>query len=169
MVKKNKIDLTALIIFGVLIVSIIMVIVGVCIAWISTKATLLGSSEVATSKLSELADANSKSKEGIEGFGAMQAFAYITLVLTILTAIVFVVSKFVDVKILKWVVLGVAALTIVSAIVAIATSFGFCNKYTNTELGALASSKTSPAAGAWLATIFGIIGGAAGVFGALKK
>lgn len=167
--KNKKLDLLTLILFGVLAVSVIMVIVGVCINWTAITTTLMGKDSVDAQTLADLAETNSKAKDGLDGYGAMAAFAYITLVLVILTAIAYVVSKFVDVKVLKWVVLGLAALTVVSAIVAIATTYGFCGNYTNTEGGALASAKTAPAAGAWLAAIFGIVGGAGGIVGALKK
>ena len=169
MAKSKKLDLITLILFGVLAVCVIMVIVGVCIAW-TTANTAVGGKTV-TITLSEwaehIADAVKLSDEGLKGFSVMQAFAYITLVLTILTAIAYVVSKFVDIKVLKWVVVGVAALTVISAIVAIATSYSFCG--TDGAKVVCLSKEVAPAAGAWLTAIFGIVGGAAGVFGALKK
>ena len=171
--KSKKIDLVALIVFGVLIVSIVMVIVGVCIAWTSSTATLLGKDSVTNRTLSEWTELNAElvklNDKGYEGFGVMQAFSYITLALTVLTAIVFVVSKFVNVKVLKWVVVAVAVLTVISAIVLIATTYGFCGNLTNTDGGQFASTKTVPAVGAWLATIFAVLGGAAGAVGAIKK
>ena len=169
MAKKNKIDLWSLIIFGVLVVSLIMVIVGVCIAWTSTTVTLLSKDSVSTTTLAKWAESNSKVEDGIDGFGAMAAFAYITLALAALTAILFVVSKFVNVKIMKWALLAVSALLVVSAIITIALTYSFGGKLSNSDLGEFASGKTAPAAGAWLASIFGIVGGAAGSVGALKK
>lgn len=172
MSKSKKVDLISLIVFGVLAVSVIMAIVGVCIAWISTSVeSIAGNSEPTTSTLADLAKANSEqyklTQKNIDGFVGMQAFAYITLVLSALTAIVFVVSKFVDVKVLKFVVLGVSALLIVSAIITIALSFSFCSDYKVDVV--IAKSKTVPAAGVWLLSIFSILGGGAGVIGALKK
>lgn len=171
MAKDKKLDLITLILFGVLAVCVIMVIVGVCIDWTSTTAKasdyLGGGSSTETAKLADWAEANSEAKEGIDGYGAMAAFAYITLAMTILTAAAYVVSKFVDVSVLKWVVLGLAALTVVSAIVAIATTYGFCDKY-QADIG-IATATTAPAAGAWLAAIFGMLAGGAGITGALKK
>ena len=169
MAKNKKLDLITLILFGVLAVCVIMVIVGVCIDWTSTTTTLLGKDSVDKSTLANWSEANGKAKDGIDGYGAMAAFAYITLVLVILSAIAYVVSKFVDISVLKWVVVGLAALTVICAIVSIITTYTFCGNFTNTEGGQLASAKTAPAAGAWLAAIFGIVGGAAGAVGALKK
>lgn len=173
--KNKKVDLVALIVFGVLVLSIVMAIVGVCIAWTSTtvKASdiLGGAAKTTTTTLSDLAEANSKLvKNGgdpIDGFNAMAAFAYITVILTGLTTVSFVVSKFVKVKALKWVTVALSLLLVVSAIVAIATAYSFCGNYKADAL--VASSNTVPAAGAWLLTVFGILGGAAGVVGALKK
>lgn len=172
MAKNKKIDLVALIVFGVLLVSIILVVVGVCIDWTTTTGSSVLGESVEKFKLSDWAEANGKAKDGIDGYGVMAAFAYITLVLTILTAVAFVVSKFVNVKVLKWVVLGIAALTVISAIVLIATTYSFCANYKmDVDIFGinLANAKTSPAAGPWLAAIFGIVGGAAGAVGALKK
>lgn len=169
MAKNKKLDLLTLILFGVLAVSVIMVIVGVCIDWTSSTVTLLGKDTVDTQTLANWAESNSKAKKGIDGYGAMAAFAYITLVLVLLTAIAYVVSKFVDISVMKWVVVGLAALTVISAIVVLITTYTFCGNLTDTDGGQWASAKTAPAAGAWLAAIFGIVGGAAGVFGALKK
>ena len=178
MKKSKKIDLVALLVFGVLGVSIVMAIVGICIDWTTTtSSTLLTGSNTLTSKLADLAENYAKLQEikdtsGMEGFTVMQAFAYITLALTVLTAIVFVVSKFVNVKALKWVVIAVSALTVISAIVMIATSYGFCSKYSaDLTIGNLniANSTTSPAAGPWLLCVFSVLGGAGGVVGALKK
>lgn len=171
MSKNKKLDVLTLILFGVLAVAVIMVIVGVCIDWTSTTAkvssALGGGSSTETAKLADWAEANGKAKDGIDGYGAMAAFAYITLVLTILTAIAFVVSKFVDVSILKWVVVGLAALTVISGIVVIITTYTFCGNY---KAGGLVGEiTTAPAAGAWLAAIFGMIAGGAGITGALRK
>lgn len=173
--SKKKIDVFSIVIFSVLALSIVMAVVGICIAWTATTvkvADLLGgASKTTTSKLSEIAEANSKlvnaGSDPMEGYGVMSAFAYITLALSVVTTLVFVISKFAKVKVLKWVLIAVAALTVVSAIVAIATTYSFCGKYAADFI--VGDAKTVPAAGAWLLAIFGIVGGAAGVAGALKK
>ena len=41
----------------------------------------------------------------MEGYGVMSAFAYITLALSVGTTLVFVISKFAKVKVLKWVLI----------------------------------------------------------------
>lgn len=172
--KSKKTDVFGIVIFAVLVLSLVMAIVGVCIAWTSSTATVLGKeSETVTNTLADLAKSNADaiklSDKGLEGFGVMQAFAYITVALAALTAVVFVLSKFAKIKVLKWILIAVSALLVISAIVTVATTYGFCGKYSNSDLGVLASAKTVPAAGAWLLTIFGIVGGASGVVGSLKK
>ena len=169
MAKNKKLDLITLILFGVLALSVIMVIVGVCIDWTSSTLTVFGKDTVDKSTLANWAEANSDTKNGIDGYGAMAAFAYITLVLAILTAIAYVVSKFVDISVMKWVVVGLAALTVICAVVAIITTYTFCGNLTKTDGGQWASAKTTPAAGLWLTAIFGMLAGGAGITGALKK
>lgn len=162
--KSKKIDLVALIVFGVLVVAIVLAVVGVCITWTSYTGL---TNKVVTETLGDLAEQNQNAikltKESLEGFNVMQAFAYITLAMTILTAIAFVVSKFVDIKVLKWVVIGIAALTVISAIVSIATTCGFCDKDFSELLG------RTPAAGPWLLFVFSVIGSGAAIGGSLKK
>ena len=62
--SKKKIDVFSIVIFSVLALSIVMAVVGICIAWTATTvkvADLLGgASKTTTSKLSEIAEANSK-------------------------------------------------------------------------------------------------------------
>ncbi len=168
--KSKKPDVLTLILFGVLAVSVILVIVGVCIDWTSTtvKASgiLGGGSTTGNVTLSGWADLNDKYKS-LDGYGVMAAFAYITLALVILTAIAYVASKFVNVSVLKWVVAGLAALTVISAVVSIITTFTFCGNYEE-NIG-IGSATTSPAAGAWLVAVFGMLGGGAGITGSLRK
>ncbi len=154
MAKSKKIDVLSLVIFGVMVLAIVMAIVGVCIDYTASTSKYLSSS----STLAQLGELNSYLT--VDGYGAMAAFAYITLVLSIVTAIVFVVSKFIDVKVMKWVVLAVSALLILSAIIALIIAFTFCSTY---------KDSIAPAAGPWLLAVFSILSGAAGVFAALKK
>ena len=92
--SKKKIDVFSIVIFAVLVLAVVMVIVGICIDWTSTTTTLLGHDSVSSNTLADWSELNGKTQDGIDGFGVMSAFAYITLALTALTAIVFVVSKF---------------------------------------------------------------------------
>lgn len=172
MAKSKKIDIFSLVIFGVMVLAVVMAIVGVCIAYTSaTASAAIGGSKTTTSTLADWAEVNDAAVklggEGLKGFGAMSAFAYITLVLSAVTAVVFVVSKFVNVKFMKWVLLASGALLIVSAVVALITAFTFCSSY-GADIG-IASTKCAPAAGAWLLAIFSVISGAAGVVASLKK
>ncbi len=162
MSKNKKIDLFGFIVFGVLLLSIVMAIVGICIDWTAGKIeSIIGNSESISFTLSELA------KNDTDSFTVMQTFAYITLALTGAATITFVVSKFLNLGFFKFIVVVVCVLLIVSAIITIATTFSFCGNYKID--GGLVGTKCVPAAGAWLLTIFSVIGGLAGIVGALKK
>lgn len=172
MAKSKKIDWVAFVVFGLLVLSIVMAIVGVCIAWTSSTVTsVIGKTEATTSTLGDWAklheNASKVTDGGLEGFAAMQAFAYITLALTAVTTVLFVVSKFINVKFFKFLVMASAALLIISAIVCISLCFNFCGKY---EVDAtIAATEVVPAAGAWLLTVFSVLGGVSGFIGAVKK
>lgn len=168
--NNKKFNVVSIVILAVLAVALIMGIVGLCIDWWSMSAE--GETEAA--KLADLIDANKEvGKSVYAGAEAAQAFGIIAIIAAAVTAVSYVVSKFVDVKALKWVTLGCAVLLIVSALVALICTFCFG---TSDELKAMKDmaeamgSKITymPAAGCWLLSIFGIVGGAAGVYGALK-
>ena len=170
--RSKKIDWVSFVVFGFLVLSIVMAIVGVCIAWTSSSVTsVIGKTESTTSTLGDWAklheNASKVSDGGLEGFAAMQAFAYITLALTALTTVLFVVSKFINVKFFRFLVMASAALLIISAIVCISLCFNFCGKY-EVDAG-VAATEVVPAAGAWLLTVFSVLGGGAGIVGAVKK
>ena len=80
MSKNKKVDLLAFIVFGVLVLSIVMAIVGVCIAWTSSTVSSIISDKTETTTLGDWAELNSSAikftDKGIDGFAAMQAFAY---------------------------------------------------------------------------------------------
>lgn len=172
--NNKKFNVVSIIILAVLGVALVMGIVGLCLDWWSMSAE--GHSEAA--KLKDLIDLNKKSKDHggdaiYAGAEAAQAFGIIAVIAAALTAVSYVVSKFVDIKALKWVTVGCAALLIVGALVALICTFTFG---TSEALKAMkeaadkAGSKLTymPAAGCWLLSIFGIVGGAAGVYGGLK-
>lgn len=171
--KVGKFSMAGLIALGVVVVSLVVVIVGYFVAWMSTKVTAMGQTgDAITAKLSEIADSYKKggdvAKETMKGFGAMNAFAILTLIMMIVSAIVYVVASLLDMKVVKLVAAVVGVLTAVCAIVLLITSFSFASNM-SVDAGALGSSKVSPAAGPWLMTIFGVIGGGATAVGALKN
>lgn len=172
--NNKKFNVVSIVILAVLAVALIMGIVGLCIDWWGMSAE--GESEAA--KLSQLISENKDFKDFsgkamYAGVEAAQAFGIIAIIAAALTAVSYVVSKFVDVKVLKWVTLGCAVLLIVSALVALICTFCFgTSDYLKAikDAADAAGSKLTymPAAGCWLLSIFGIVGGAAGVYGAIK-
>ena len=174
MADKKKFNVVSLVILSVLGVAFIMGIVGLCIDWFGMAYK--GESEMY--KLKELIDANSeakkladlvhqKAKVPFPGAEAAQAFGIIAVIAAALTAGFYVVSKFIDIKAFKFVTIGLAALLIVSALVALICTF-VCGTSESCKKLQEEGVKILPAAGAWLLSVFGILGGAAGVYGGLK-
>lgn len=168
--KVGKFSMAALVALGVVVVSLIVVIVGYVLAWTKTSMGSLSQ----TTKLSELAKAYKEggelSKTMMKGFGAMNAFAIITLIAVILSGVALAAGSVLDVKIVKLVAAVIGIVTVVCAVVLLITTFIFCGNMKDVTggLGDLAQVKVSPAIGPWLMTIFGVIGGGATAVGALK-
>ncbi len=176
--KSTKLNLVDLIICVVLLLAVVMTVVGICVAW--TKSTYTGAlsgEHSSTSTLSQwLSDNGEITKNGgdpISGLGVNAAFAIMTVIFSGLTLISYAVEKFANVKVFKFVTLACSALLVICAIVTLITAFTFANGLANggVSIGgtSLASAKTAPSAGVWLLTIFGVIGGGAGIFGAIRK
>lgn len=166
--NNKKFNVVSIVILAVLGVALVMGIVGLCINWLSMS--FQGTSD--SIKLAEMVSDNKTYKDfagkdlylGIE---AVQAFGIITIIAAALTAASFVVSKFVNVKALKFVTIGLAVLLIISALLTLlltlnSTTSIYCNELKK------AGAKFIPAAGCWLASIFGVLGGVAGIVGAVK-
>ncbi len=160
--KKSKIDILSIVLFSALVVALALTIVGICIAWTSTTVEIVQTTTT-TATLGEMLDAQKKLVEaGFEADATLNtnaAFSIMTVIFTGLTALAFALKLFTKNKIVKFVTLICAALTIVCAIVALSTVYSLIGD----------SSSTVPGAGAWLLFIFGIVGGASGIVGALKK
>ncbi len=159
MAENKKFNVVSIVILAVLGVALIMGIVGLCIDWLTVSYNSLSDS----AKLKDLVEA----KEIYKGIDAAQAFGIIAVISAALTAVSYAVSKFVNVKALKFVTIGLAALLIVSALLTLILTFT-CT--TGEEFKAMKEHgyKYIPAAGCWLLSIFGIVGGAAGVYGGIK-
>ncbi|MDE7300862.1 MAG: hypothetical protein K2N47_01700 [Clostridia bacterium] len=158
--KSKKIDIISIVIFAVLIVALAMTIVGICIDWTTSEIFNVKGS----STLSELLESQKKlvdmGADPNTTFNTNAAFSIMTIIFTGLTTIAFAAKLFVKNKMVKFVTLILAALSIVCAVVAISTIYSY-----------LSDLKTgiSVGAGPWLLFAFGVLGGAAGVVGALKK
>ena len=84
-----------------------------------------------------------------------------------LTAVAYLVNKLVDIKILKLVIIVLGAALAVCALITLILTFVSTTSEA-CKAAKDAGAKFMPAAGAWLLSIFGIVGGAAGVYGGLK-
>lgn len=151
------------------LVMLILAIVGVCISWVNTTITLLGNSTTEGTTLGELFDIYGESELEIAGsFKAMASFAILTVILTAAVTLLAGISKVLGWKLFKFILVIVAIVCVVCAVVSIITSFTFCDSLGSGGFGDFVSGENSPAAGAWLTAIGGVLGGAAGVFAALK-
>lgn len=170
MANSKKLDVVSIVIIAVLVVGLILTIVGICTNWISQTLTVAGKSIDEPLKLKDYVE---NEVTDMDGFGAMYAFSIITIIVTALAAVAYVVSKFVDIKVLKYVVIGVSALAIICAILALILTFTHINAAYSDAIDAAESMggkyTVVPAVGCWLLAIGGILGGAAGVYGGLKK
>lgn len=176
--NNKKFNIISIIVLAVLGVALIMGIVGICIDWLSASTEVMGAKVSGATKLADLVKENKEAKDVIGedyyvGIDAVQAFGIIAIIAAALTAVSYLVSKFVNIKALKFVTIGCAVLLIVSALLALILTFtcttGDIMKAEIEEAEAHGvTMKFMPAAGAWLLSIFGVIGGAAGVYGAIK-
>jgi hypothetical protein len=168
MSEQKKINIFNLIILFVVFASLILTIVGICINWITVSFTVIsiGDNGLFTTSNSTYTLANTTN---FNGSGAMVAFAYITLALCVLTAVVYTLNFFLENDKLKYICLSVSALLIISAIVCIALSYSFSNSLSNYIIDGNNIKATSLAAGPWLVTIFSLLGAIASILGSLKK
>lgn len=173
--KKAKLNVFGLVMLLVILVSLIMTIVGICIAWTATtvESSLAGASKTSTSTLAELLEANANAKElGAEGNAKLEAsaaFAIITVVLAGLTLISYALKSVLNLKIVKLLTLILSLALVVCAVITLITTFTFAGSAGSADLGAIVKGSTAPGAGAWLLAVFGIVGGAAGTIGCFAK
>jgi hypothetical protein len=170
MASKKKLDVAKLAILAVIVVCLVLVIVGVCIDWVSNTTTT--SSLIGGGSTTNNYPLNEENFAKADNYGTMVAFAYTTLALAAVCVLAYAASVLLNNKIVNYVTLVVGILLIVSAVVSIILSFVFCSGLANGGFSSSvisASSTTSPAAGAWLVAVFGVVGGAATVVGSLKK
>lgn len=155
---KNKINLANIIVCAVLLVMAVLTIMGVCVNYIGLSIkTVLGNSYTGYALGSDMLT-------GGDGYGAMAAFAYITMALAIIALILYIVYKLLDIKALKLAMFAESALLVICAIAALILAFTFGGGDGNDW----ASYSVTPAIGAWLVAIGGILSGATGVIAALK-
>jgi len=173
MAKKSKMSLFGIIIAAVLLVTFALTVVGLCIDWTATTVEIAGKSSTTTTTFPKWLEAQATAKDnGAEGnkkFETNAAFAIITAILGGLTLISYGAKILTKSKIANLLTLALSALLIVSAVVTISTAYAFTGDMGSASIGDFAKGGTVPAAGAWLVTIFGAVGGVCGLLGALRK
>lgn len=156
---KSKGNTVGLIAILVALVMLVLAIVGVCISWVSVP-TLVGDSEGVT--LSQLFDLYGEVDGDVGGaFKAMASFAILTVILAAATTVLAGICKVLGWKLFRFVLIIVAIVCVICGVISIITSYTFCD--------ASVLFSYSPAAGAWLTAIGGIIAGLVGVFAAVKS
>lgn len=173
MAKKSKMSVFGIVIAAVLLVTFALTVVGLCIDWTATTVEVAGTSKTTTTSfpqwLETQATAKDKGGEGNAKFASNAAFAIITTILCGLTLLAYGAKIFTKSKIASLVTLALSVLLIVCAIVTISTAYAFAADLGSASIGDFAKGGTAPAAGAWLVTIFGVVGGVCGVVGAIKR
>lgn len=165
MAKKKTSSLLGLILMAVAVVGAVLAVVGVFTDWVKyvVDTVVGGGSEGST--LKELADYS----EQLEMYGAMNAFAYITMILSIVSAALLVLVKFLKMGILRPITGLAGLLTVVSAVLMIVFTIMFCSKNAGFSFGDWASGKYTWDMGAILASIGGAIAGVCAVVGYKRK
>lgn len=167
--KNGKWNLFSLIVFAVLVVSVVMAIVGICIAWTSTTSSsqLLGTGSTTYVKISNWFEQNNA--QAVNGFAVNAAFAIIAVVSVGLAAITYVLSKYINKKVVKFVALAFAVLAVAAGIVTIITAYTFVNGLGSIDFGFIGKGSCGVAAGPWLVFVFAVVGGIATALGSFKK
>lgn len=172
MAKKKTSSLLGLILMAVGIVGAVLAVIGVFTNWVSYSVdSIIGGGTSEGFALKDLADANdtlSQLGSGLEMFGAMNAFAYITMILSVVCAVLLVLVKFLKIGILRPITGLAGILTVLSTVLMVIFTIVFCNQNANVRLGGLAEGKFVWSIGAVLATIGGVLSGVAAVFGRKK-
>lgn len=161
MAKKKTSFLMRLILTVVALAGAALAVTGFALDWVkySIDAVIVGNTEFAYT-LKDLADANSAfGDSGLEMFGAMNAFAYITMIMSIVSFAAVLLSKFLHLGFLRPIAGLAGILTILSTILLIVFTAMFCSKNAGFDLGELANGKFVWAVGPILTVIGGFLSG----------
>ena len=169
--KSKSLSLVAIVFIAVAALGAVLTVIGLLGNWLKYEAkTVLGNSEsfVTLKKLAENQADLEKIKSGYEGFGAMNAFAYITMILAIVAAAATVLSKLLGIKLLAPISGLSGLLTLVSTVLLIVFLIVFCSKNGEVAIGNLAKGEYKWAIGAVLTVIGGFLSGAASLVASRK-
>lgn len=160
MAKSKKMSMTNIIWTAVLAVALILVIVGICVDYVSvTGSSILGGGTLGNIGLFDMTGSNQPDAAATWGTLSVVT-AIITIVLCVAGIAIALLKIFGSVKISSLVSLIVGVITAVVAVLAIVCVFVYGSQY-SASLGELASITASPAIGAWLVAIGGVVSGVA--------
>ena len=157
---KNKLNILSIVLLAVALVGVILAIVGIAIPWfIAEGKSALGSSSSTTYGLfAEYAEGSDFP------IAVVQAFAIITLILSVVACAVLALNTLGIVKV-KWLYRVIcAAIVIIFAILTLAFALVFAGQYENVS-GILGSLTFDASAGSFLLPIGAIVASVPLVFG----
>lgn len=164
--RKSKKDMVSPVIFLIAIVMLAIAITGVFLDWISTTTKVLVETTT-TATLSDLFELNEKAE--IDNFAMMASFALITVAAGGLATLLFGCSLVIRLKLIRLVALLLGVIAVLAAIATIITAFTFCDSYSASVIDDVIESKSSPAIGAWLTAIGGLLCGVSCTLGAARN
>ena len=154
-----------------ILVTTVLAVVGVCIAWVNYSSEnaleILESSN--DFKLGDLFETYKDSEAEIAGsFRVVAAFGILTVILSGATLVLAGISKVLGWKLFRFLLIVAAVVCVVCAVVSIVTTYTYCDKAFGFEIGDIAKGSWSPAAGAWLTAVGGALSGLLGIGAAAK-
>ena len=99
----------------------------------------------------------------------MASFALATVAAGGIATILYGCSLIIRLRLIKLVALLLGVIAVIAAIASIITSFTFCSSYSASVIEGWVESKSSPAIGAWLTAVGGLLCGISAALGAAKK
>ncbi len=165
--RKKKSDIVGPVIFLIALVMLALVIIGICIDWISTKTTAVIVENTSAVTFSDLYDANQNVE--IENFALMASFTLATIIASGVGVLVFGCSLVIRLKLIKLIALIAGVIAVIASIGTIITCFTFSNSYSLSIVEGLAEAVSKPAIGAWLLSIGGLLSGVCVALGAVRK
>lgn len=116
---------------AIVVVAAIFALLGVvAFDWVSAKTSMGDMSESVKYALKDFKDI-----QGVEAFGFMNAFAIISYIVALATAVVYVVNQFVEIDVLKKAQKYLAMATVLVAVILVVALLVFCIKNTEEMLG----------------------------------
>ena len=163
MEKTKKFDIESIIILSILAVSLIMGIVGICIPWVLETVKVSETAKRQVINTVTIDDYFKKELMGTSGFWTMFSLAIATISANAVVIGIYILSRFIKTE--KFIPLWSACillscvLIICSVLALCFTQFHIKEVYSSDAVGYLGLA----GAGAWLLSVFGVIGGIAGV------